>query len=200
MDQSKLDLRLQMRRRRRSLSPADRAWAAENLARRLRRTGVYRRSRDVAVYWSADGEMDLGAFIRRAWRDGKRIYLPVLAGHGRQGLWFRRYTPDSLLRPNHYGIPEPARENRAAMAARRLDLVLTPLVAFDAHGHRLGMGGGYYDRTFAFLHHRSRWQHPRLIGVAYSFQEAEVLPAEPWDVPLWGVCTEAGLRAFRRPG
>lgn len=198
MDTSKFELRRQMRRRRRALSPGQRRRAARQLAARLRRTRPYRRSRDVAVYSSADGEPDLTPLIHAAWRDGKRVHLPVLNRTPAQGLRFRRFGPGTRLRNNRFGIAEPTAS--PAVPVRHLDLVLAPLVAFDGAGRRLGMGGGYYDRTFSFLHHRRRWQHPRLIGIAYGFQQVDVLPGEPWDVPLWGVATEQGLRRFRPRG
>lgn len=198
MDQTKFDLRRQMRRRRRAVPPEQRARAARALAARLRRSKAYRHSRRIAVYFAADGEMDLAPLIRAAWGDGKRVYLPVLPHHGRRGMAFRRYTSDSRIRRNDMGIAEPVGE--PGIPVRHLDLVLAPLVAFDDAGRRLGMGGGYYDRSFAFLHHRVRWQHPRLLGVAYAFQQVAALPAEPWDVPLWGVCTERGLRRLGRRG
>ncbi|MBA1148438.1 5-formyltetrahydrofolate cyclo-ligase [Ectothiorhodospiraceae bacterium WFHF3C12] len=198
MDHTKFELRRQMRRRRRALRPDERKRAARRLTARLRRSKPYRHSRSVAVYFPADGEMDLRPLVRAAWRDGKRLYLPVLPHHGRRGMAFRRYRPGTRLRRNYMGIAEPTDE--PGIAVRHLDLVLAPLVAFDAAGRRLGMGGGYYDHTFAFLHHRRRWQHPRLVGVAFGFQEVEALPGEPWDVPLWGVCTELGLRRLRARG
>lgn len=66
-------------------------------------------------------------------------------------------------------------------------------MGFDRDGNRLGMGGGYYDTTFEFLAGRSRWHKPRLLGLAYGFQEVDALPHEPWDVPLTAIVTEAGL-------
>jgi len=80
---------------------------------------------------------------------------------------------------------------RTPLAA--LDIALVPLVAFDDYGRRLGMGGGYYDRTFAYLRHREHWRRPKLIGVAFEFQRVAELPAQPWDVPLDGIITEKGL-------
>jgi len=74
-----------------------------------------------------------------------------------------------------------------------LDLILLPLVAFDKSGHRLGMGGGYYDRTLAFLAHRRLWRKPHLLGTAYQFQQLETLPTQPWDIPLDGIATEQGV-------
>ncbi len=96
---------------------------------------------------------------------------------------------------NQYGIPEPRPVE--LIDPRSLDLVLTPLVAFDDSGNRLGMGAGYYDRCFAFLGHRKFWfSPPKLVGVGYSVQHVEPITAAPWDIPLWGIITEKGFRGF----
>ena len=71
-----------------------------------------------------------------------------------------------------------------------------PLVGFDQQGYRLGMGGGYYDATLAFMQHRRLWRKPRLVGVAYECQRVETLPHDPWDMPLDAVLTERQLYYF----
>jgi 5-formyltetrahydrofolate cyclo-ligase len=77
--------------------------------------------------------------------------------------------------------------------ARWLDLVLMPLVGFDADGNRLGMGAGFYDRKFAFLRHRRAWRRPLLLGIAFDAQRVERFDAALHDVPLWGVVTERAV-------
>src|SRR5690606_28904822 len=94
-------------------------------------------------------------------------------------------------RSNRFGIPEP--HGARTLGARWLDLVFTPLVAFDAHGMRLGMGAGFYDRAFAFRRWRTVWRGPRLVGLAYSFQQAARIEAAPHDVLLDAVVTENGV-------
>ena len=183
-------LRRELRRRRRALSPVQRRRAAEALARAAARSPLFRRSRRIAAYLCADGEIDPAPLVRLAWRLGKQVYLPVVPRHGGR-LAFRRYSPHSVLRPGPFGLPHPV--GSRCLPVRRLDLVLAPLVAFDRRGRRLGMGGGFYDRTFAATAGR-RWGRPRLLGLGYAFQELEELPSEPWDLPLWGVLTDRGLR------
>ncbi len=190
---SRADIRRAIRHRRRSLTPAGRAALASNLARRIAGAPVFQFSRRVAAYLPNDGEMDLRPLIRRAWKLGKHCYLPVL---NRRRLWFLPYHPDTPLANNRFGIPEPALSPRRRWPMRTLDLVLAPLVAFDDKGNRLGMGGGFYDRTFAYLASRSHWRRPVILGVAYGFQQVTELPSHPWDVPLHGVATEHGLRWF----
>ncbi|MDN5870512.1 MAG: 5-formyltetrahydrofolate cyclo-ligase [Nitrococcus sp.] len=192
--ESKAEIRRRMRRQRRQLGLRERTQAARRLAALLRRNRLYRHSRHIAGYWAVDGEMDLGAFLQYAHQDGRAIYLPALSRGSSRNLRFHRYHPAARLRANRFGIPEPVARPSDQIACRSLDLVLLPLVAFDRQGHRLGMGGGFYDRAFATLRQWSgRWRHPQLLGVAFSFQRVAELPAEPWDVPLAGVATERGL-------
>lgn len=99
-----------------------------------------------------------------------------------------RYDENDALQLNRYFIPEPVNILREIMSAQ-LDIVITPLVAFDLNGHRLGTGGGYYDRTFEFLH-KNNVKKPRIIGLAYSAQQAEFIPIDPWDIQMNGVLTE----------
>jgi 5-formyltetrahydrofolate cyclo-ligase len=113
-------------------------------------------------------------------------------------LWFTPYAADSELVQNRFGIPEPRVLPRRRVPPWRLDLILVPLVGFDSAGNRLGMGGGFYDQTLAFLQRRSHWRKPRLLGIAYDFQQLDQLPAEPWDIPLDGIATESRIHLFRR--
>jgi 5-formyltetrahydrofolate cyclo-ligase len=114
----------------------------------------------------------------------------------RSRMRFAELDVRAQLGTNFFGILEPDPSRRTD--PRRLDLVLTPLVAFDDHGVRIGVGRGYYDRCFRFLRPRQIWHRPKLLGVAYELQHVPVIPPEPWDVPLWGAVTEAGLRRFAR--
>ncbi|MDN5849410.1 MAG: 5-formyltetrahydrofolate cyclo-ligase [Nitrococcus sp.] len=192
--ESRAEIRRRMRRQRRQLCLRERTQAARRLAAVLRRSRLYRHSRHIAGYWAVDGEIDLNPFLQHAHQDGRAIYLPALSRGPSRKLRFHRFHPGAPLRVNRFGIPEPVPRPSNQIACRRLDLVLLPLVAFDRQGHRLGMGGGFYDRAFASLRQwRGRWRHPQLLGVAFSFQSIAELRAEPWDVPLAGVATERGL-------
>ncbi len=187
------DIRREMRHRRRALSAVERSALALRLTRHAAGSPWLRRSLRIAAYLPNDGEMDLRPLIRRLWKSGKLCYLPVLNA---ERLWFMPYRPHTRLRSNRFGIPEPVLAPRHRWPRQTLDLVLAPLVAFDGRGNRLGMGGGYYDRTFAYLASRSHWHRPLVVGVAYSFQRVHTLPAHPWDVPLHGVVTELGIEWF----
>jgi len=154
----------------------------------------FQTARHIAVYIAMDGEIDPAELIAHARTAGKTLYLPVLE-HADDGiLEFAPWQPETPLYPNRFRIPEPRVSAESLRAAQDLDLVLTPLVAFDVHGNRLGMGGGYYDRSFAFL--KTGVRKPLLIGLAYEFQRVSVLPAEPWDVPLAGVASDGGFYRF----
>jgi 5-formyltetrahydrofolate cyclo-ligase len=171
------------------------------MASRLGRSRLFLNSRSIALYLPADGEMDTAPLLALARRLKRRCFLPVLRGAPHYSLWFAEYRPGDPLRPNRFGILEPALGRRKILPAWGLDLILLPLVGFDQAGNRLGMGGGYYDRTLAFLHRRLHWRRPRLIGLAHECQRVERLAAKPWDVPLDGVATEACIHRWRRrPG
>ncbi len=179
-----------MRGQRRALSSAQRRRAARCLAGVLMRSRLLRRARHLACYLANDGEMDLLPFVRRAWSHGRRIYLPLIDVPRRDHLGFAEFHAHSRFKANRFGIDEPVGRRRAV---RRLDAVLMPLVAFDACGNRLGMGGGFYDRTFAYLSRQRHWRRPRLIGIAYGFQQVDALEHRPWDVPLDAVVTDKGV-------
>jgi 5-formyltetrahydrofolate cyclo-ligase len=184
-------IRRDMRASRRGLDAATRQAADRALVRNILSWGPYRRARRVALYLAFDGEPDLSRLIAVAHRQGKELYVPSLKGHS---MSFVRLPPKGTLAKNFFGILEPPRGGR--IDARQLDLVLTPLVAFDTHGTRIGVGRGYYDRCFGFLLRRQAWLHPKLAGVAYSLQCAPTLDRQAWDVPLWAAVTEKSAQIF----
>jgi len=130
--------------------------------------------------------------ILRAWHDKKQVYLPVLHPFEKK-LQFARYFPDSILVNNRFQIGEPAVAAAKRVKPINMDVVLTPLVAFDKAGHRIGMGGGFYDRSFAFLKRRRFWLRPLLIGCAHQFQELKKIQTQAWDMPLYTVFTDRGI-------
>lgn len=179
-------LRRAMRARRQSLSASERAAAAERLARRALRSPLLAQARRVAVYLAFDGELDPQPLCDRLRARGVELYLPVIAPLPPMRLWFRRWDAGAPLRANRYGIPEPVATPR--LASHQLDVVLTPLTAFDIHGGRLGMGAGFYDRTFAAM--RWRGSRPHLAGIAYRWQEVAQVPMDSHDLPLPTIWTD----------
>lgn len=195
---SAVSLRRQLRARRAALSPAEQRNHARSLARLLGRQSVFLRADRVGAYWSGNGEIDPFPLLRLAHTRHKHCFLPVLRPHPRRTLWFLAYRPGDPLKKNRYGIPEPRLRNRRVRLSRALDLLLVPLVGFDADCNRMGMGGGYYDRTLAYLRQRKRWRRPLLVGVAHECQRVDALETNSWDVPLDMVATEE--RIYVRKG
>jgi 5-formyltetrahydrofolate cyclo-ligase len=183
-------LRQLMREQRRLLNPLQQRRAAVALSAKLHKLPLFQRAQRIAAYLPNDGEIDTLPLLRRAHRQHKHIYLPVL----RDGsLLFVRYRPGiTRLQTNQFGIPEPQPLAGEIIAVTGLDLALLPLVAFDRQGHRLGMGGGFYDKTFACKQRRRR-SRPLLIGLAHHMQQVAAIETEPWDVPLAGVVTDRAV-------
>lgn len=190
---SRAELRQHMRRQRLVLSSRQRRHYAEQLCSRLIRQRIYRNSRRVALYFSHQGEMDLAPVMHDAWKMKKHIFMPVLDSISTNRLRFAPYEERDPVCLNRFGIVEPGHGPGHFIAASRLDLIVMPLVAFDDGGNRLGMGGGYYDRTLSFLCNRTRWRRPKLIGVGYEFQRVAHLENEPWDVAADMIITEAAV-------
>ena len=183
-------LRQHLAAQRRALTPAQRITAAQGLRHSLEQLPEYHTDARVAGYWACDGELPLNLVIPPLATRGQRFLLPML-DEDRQ-LRFAPWMAGEPVQPNRYGIPEPVAP-REWFAPFQLDLVLVPLLGFDRHGHRLGYGGGWYDRSFAFLSEQARPTEPLLVGVAYDFQELPAIKPEAWDVPLDYIATDREL-------
>ena len=181
-------LRKQLRQQRRDLDPEQQRLAKNRLSKKLTCSPVFQRSRHIAFYIPSDGEIDPTPVMEESWKRKKICYLPVLTPLFRKLLFVRFNFGDELIL-NKFGIPEPNPFINRCIPPWALDLVITPLVAFDAKGSRLGMGGGYYDRSFAFLK-QARTKKPTMLGVAHRFQKQEGLAKQPWDIPLDEVITD----------
>ncbi|MDI5919347.1 5-formyltetrahydrofolate cyclo-ligase [Halomonas sp. LR5S13] len=192
-DDARRRLRRELRLRRRELSAEARRDAAERLCRHLRKLPEIQRARRLALYLPNDGEIDPTPLIPWLERRGTRVHLPVLKPLSRNQLWFVHYHSGTPMVANRFGIPEPEARHGAHRARRTpawaLDVILLPLVGFDDRGQRMGMGGGFYDRSLAFT--RRPGPRPRLIGLAHDCQRVERLPAAPWDVPLDAIVSDA---------
>jgi 5-formyltetrahydrofolate cyclo-ligase len=154
------------------------------------------RPHTLAGYFGIRGEIDITGLLESEALHGIRLAMPVLERHRPGKMHFRTWIPGQRLCRNGFGIAEPCPE-APRVWRRELDTVLVPLVGFDAHGHRLGMGGGYYDRYFARCR-LSRQRRPYLVGIAHDFQQVPTLTPNPWDVPLDAVITESGWYRFSR--
>lgn len=183
------EIRQHVRHLRRALSAAQQEQAADLLAEHAINFAPVTAARNIALFLSVDGELNTRPLIAKLWQLKKRVFLPVLHPFSPGNLLFIRYTPETLLVTNKLGIPEPPLDIRQMAILDDLDVMMVPLVAFDRAGQRLGMGGGFYDRT---LQH---WQqHGFLpVGLAHDCQRVDKLPVEAWDVPLPAIMTPSKL-------
>lgn len=183
---SKRALRRELRQQRAGLSAAARRQAQRKALHHLQQLRLWRTARTVALYLAYGSEFDCSGFIRLAWLQHRRVCVPRIVGAGRM-RWIA-LSPQTSLRRNRYGIPEPVGQ-RYLTGRQRPDLMLVPLLGYDAAGYRLGTGGGFYDRLLA-----RRGPRPLCVGVAFSAQRVADLPRDPWDQPLDGILTERGMQ------
>ncbi|PKB88338.1 5-formyltetrahydrofolate cyclo-ligase [Ewingella americana] len=178
-------IRNEVRQRRKNLTSEQQSLFAQQAADRVATHPRIQAASTISVFLSFDGELDTAPLIKRLWQEGKQLCLPVLHPFTSGNLLFLRYNPDTPLVRNKLKILEPALDATQIVLLSQLDIILTPLVAFDSHGQRLGMGGGFYDRTL------ENWQDggPYPIGLAHDCQQVDNLPVEHWDVPLPEVIT-----------
>ncbi|WP_330215150.1 5-formyltetrahydrofolate cyclo-ligase [Pseudomonas sp. AM8] len=187
---SRPHLRRMLRKARRALTPSEQRQAAHGLYRQLAQHPLFRRAKHISLYLPTDGEIDPRLLLRAAQRRGKATYLPVLSAWPRTKMVFQRVKPGETLLPNRFRILEPRVNARRQRKVWALDLVLLPLVGFDDAGGRLGMGGGFYDRSLAYLARRKSWRKPALLGLAHECQKVDRLAQASWDVPLAGTVTD----------
>ncbi|GEA05464.1 5-formyltetrahydrofolate cyclo-ligase [Alteromonas sp. KUL42] len=182
-------LRKALRVARKALSVNEQEYAAQAIAEQLSSFIALARPMNVAAYLSNDGEVNLMPYIEHHWQCSEHIQfsLPVLHPVCQGHLLFLEYASQTHMVKNKYGIEEPVLACQQVVPTQQLDIILMPLVGFDKLGNRLGMGGGYYDRTLAFT--RKVEQKPMLIGIAHDVQEVDALPIAPWDIPLDAIVT-----------
>jgi 5-formyltetrahydrofolate cyclo-ligase len=171
-----------MRATRRNLTPAEQQKAARALKQKLNQNTAFKYVRCIALYLANDGEVNTQLAIKQAWGNKQKVYLPVLDPVRKGFLWFVEYKPNSRMRNNRFGIAEPDPRFNKRIKPRFLHAIGLPLVAFDANGNRLGMGGGFYDRSFEFC--RQEGMKPKLFGLAHHCQQVDSLPVESWDIRL----------------
>ncbi|MGA7539178.1 MAG: 5-formyltetrahydrofolate cyclo-ligase [Steroidobacteraceae bacterium] len=193
-------LRASLRAKRQGISAAERARAARQVAHHANRALNLHSEQRIGIYAATADELDTSRLIALALRRGCRVYLPRIDRRARaRTMRFVQLAQGRLRRPlrtNRFGIAECAGPELAS--ARLLDVVFLPLVGFDRCGTRLGMGGGYYDRAFAFRHLRRAWHAPLLVGIAYALQEVQCITPAAHDVPLDLVITERGVIRIAR--
>jgi len=192
----KQSLRKQFRTLRRNLSAEEKQQAAINIAQHLIDLPVYQKAEQIGVYSALGEEASLATFSELAWKDEKDLFLPKIdqASTANQ-MHFYPWLPDMCLLTNSQGISEPetgSKEKKAIPKTPQFNLLLLPLVAYDKKGHRLGMGGGFYDRYIE----KYISKNCQLIGIAFSCQQAQELPHAKWDKNLHAVVNEKEVIYF----
>ncbi|MEQ4674200.1 5-formyltetrahydrofolate cyclo-ligase [Providencia vermicola] len=178
-------IRQTIRQARRQLTLEQQKIAAEHAKLNALQHPKIALAKNIALFLSFDGEINTQPLIDALWQQNKQVYLPVLHPFSAHHLLFLHYRPDSQLVKNRFNIAEPPLDVRDVLPPEQLDVMLIPLVAFDSQGQRLGMGGGFYDRTLA------NWQKSGFypIGLAHDCQHVEQLPVAHWDIPLPEIIT-----------
>lgn len=192
--QNKKNLRQSLLDQRKTISADERKQAAEQALTLFLASPQFRAAQHIACYFAQDNEFDCTPIIEALWSEHKQVYLPVLLSKQENCLEFVKYGVLDPLRLNKFHILEP--DHTEVFPTYKLDLVLMPLVGFDLQGGRLGMGGGFYDRTFEFMNNEVIEKKPILLGLAFEAQKVAELPRDPWDVPLDGVLTEKTIYLF----
>ncbi|GHF81045.1 5-formyltetrahydrofolate cyclo-ligase [Thalassotalea marina] len=187
-------IRQEIRDKRRSLSSSFQQQAAKSLVTQIAPLMTKDKPQSVALYLSNDGELSTQELIAYCWQQQTKVYLPVIHPFSKGHLLFLAYTPDTQMTANKYGIAEPALDVSQVYPAHAIDMIFTPLVAFDNTGARLGMGGGFYDRTLAQLEKSNA--HTQVIGLAHDCQCVEQIPTEAWDMPLEQIITPTSHYRF----
>jgi 5-formyltetrahydrofolate cyclo-ligase len=191
-------LRQKYRNKRNLLSPLQQAEAANNILTTCIASTQLALVNSVACYIANDAEISPHEIIKYCWQQGKCVLLPVLHPFSNGHLLFVEYHPNSATRKNIYGIDEPIVTSTNIHTLDTIELILTPLVAFDNKGNRLGMGGGYYDRTLAPIRRDSL--PTQLIGLAHTCQQTDSLLADSWDIPLDGIATPKQFFDIKKHG
>jgi 5-formyltetrahydrofolate cyclo-ligase len=144
----------------------------------------------IGIYYAVNNEVDVHPLCKILWQESKRVYLPIVE---KKKLLFGEYRDTSNLKNNRFKIPEPIVGIESQISAFELDLIFMPLVAFDPMGNRIGMGGGFYDRTLDNKQLDNDLKKPILVGVAYEFQKQNQIQPNPWDIPLDMIFTESKI-------
>ena len=183
IQQQRQQIRREIRKTRANLTALQQQQAEQFVTQQALTLIEQRQAKNIALYFSFDGEISTQTLINALWAQHKNVYLPVLHPFSTNHLLFLRYLPDTPMVKNQFGIWEPKLNVQNVLPLNELDILFTPLVAFDKQGNRLGMGGGFYDRTL------QNWQAQSFIpvGLAHQCQQVESLPIEHWDVPLFDI-------------
>lgn len=175
-----MNIRHVIREKRRQLSPTERLVAEQQIYKKVTNHPAIASANNIALFLSFDGEINTKPLIEYFWQQNKSVYLPIIHPFVINHLLFLNYTPQTPLIKNQFGILEPSLNVLNVLPYQQLDIIFTPLVAFDDRGYRMGMGRGYYDRLLA--HYQTHDILP--IGLAFACQKVEKITNQPWDICL----------------
>lgn len=185
------DLRRKLRARRRHIPESARTAYDQMIRQYVLQLIEARGFNSVAAFWPFDGEPDISPLCKNLIASGKKIAIPIVSGNDDHAMSFHLWQTDTVLKHNRYGICEP--QDPAQISLADFDMLLMPLVAYDCHGNRIGMGSGYYDRHLQKLRDS---RSPLRLGVAYSMQEINHIDKNDWDIPLHAIVNEHGCLTF----
>ena len=192
-------IRQEVRTKRRQLNAEQQQEQADLLCKTLMAQIDLEHVKQIAIYLANDGELNTKPFINWCWKNKISVYLPVIHPFSKGHLLFLEYAKTSVMIKNQYGISEPKLDVRTIISVNDIDIIFAPLVAFDSTGNRLGMGGGFYDRTLAvwYLEYQQNKQtKPMPIGLAHNCQKVKAIPIENWDIPLPKIITPSTIYHF----
>jgi len=192
---NKQELRHHLKAQREALSPLQRECFAQQMVSHVITLPLYEKATHLGFYWGKGAEMNPTFLLETALKAGKKCYLPVVPPLHQETLCFIPYTAQTPLSPNQYGVLEPPYSEKEIHPLETFHIIFVPLVGFDMKGHRLGMGGGFYDKTFSYQK-KTPEAPPVLLGLAYECQKVETLPVDEWDIPLKGIITESNPYIF----
>ena len=181
------NLRARIKEKRKQLSDESLNLLGNDILKNVQASISFEDRERISTYFSMNNEVDTSELNNYLWGINKHLFLPKIK---QDKLLFSSYSKDQKLSLNDYGIPEPEHNDKKLIDAVEFDLMFIPLVAFDSKCNRIGMGGGYYDKTLAFKKESEKKSKPLLIGLAYEFQKIDTIEKNTWDIPMDAIITE----------
>lgn len=190
-------IRKKIRQQRRSLSSLQQSQHQKAVIRQLLQSGLLRKHKRIAIYLDSDGELATNKIISLLHKMKKQVFLPTLFPFSKNKLLFLPFKKNTRLINNRFNIAEP-RYFKRQVSVSSLHIIFMPLVAFDEQGNRIGMGGGFYDRTLSHCKLHNKSNLPLLIGLAHELQKIDAIDKQSWDIPLDGLLTEKKVRKYTK--
>jgi len=174
------EIRLRVRSIRRELAQEQRLQAEHSIYQQIRQHPKVSTASNIAIFLSFDGELNTKPIIEYLWQQKKSVFIPIIHPFNSNYMLFLRYHEQTELIRNQFGILQPKLDIRHILPYKKLDIIFTPLVAFDERNYRIGMGRGYYDRLLKGYKQTNIYP----IGLAFACQKIGNIPNQPWDIQL----------------